>query len=88
MFSERKFGSSLSLLLGFRRLLGLVLDGRLRVPLGDGVHTGAGAVGGLEGGHLAQHPRVHARRRQQRSVVQGCAGLVLGLKLIIININN
>ena len=79
MFSERKFSSRLSLLLGLGRLL-LVLDGGLGVPLVDGArpraarHGVAPRVPGLEGGlHLAQHPGVHTRRRQQGRVVQSRA---------------
>ena len=78
MFSERKFSSRLSLLLGLCRLL-LVLDGGLGVPLVDGARHGAARHGvarvpGLEGGlHLAQHPGVHTRRRQQGRVVQSRA---------------
>ena len=80
MFSERKFGSRLSLLLGLCRLL-LVLDGGLGVPLVDGARPHAARHGvaprvtrGLEGGlHLAQHPGVHTRRRQQGRVVQSRA---------------
>ena len=64
LFSERKFGRRLALLLCLRSLL-LVVDRGLGAPLVAARRD----VVAVEVPHLAQQPRVHPRGSQQSGVV-------------------